>query len=202
MTFDLITILVVGTLLVFSAYTAFRFLGRYPTRTIHDVAAFLRPAEASEFESLLDPSQELNVRFRLSPQDFEAWQRKRLHLMAEYLQRMSHNALVLIEWGNTEAAELETRDPAINRQKRLMAQELVQAATELRLYAMLALIKVRFWLLLPSGASSFACSPSLSRLRNLFGINALTAYSRLKNAAGLLSLSYSTTFREDLLARL
>jgi hypothetical protein len=39
-------------------------------------------------------------------------------------------------------------------------------------------------------------------LRTLFGINALTAYSRLKDAAGLLSLSHSNAFREDLLARL
>jgi hypothetical protein len=202
MTFDLITISIVGTLLIFAAYTSFKFLGRFPTRTIDDVAPFLRPAEACEFEALLDPAQELNLRFRLSQPDFEAWQRKRFHLLLEYLLRMSHNALVLIEWGNMEAAEAEVRDSAQDRQKRQQAQELVQAATEFRLYAMLALIKLRCWLLLPPAISSLTCSPSLSRLRTLFGINALTAYSRLKDAAGLLSLSHSNAFREDLLARL
>jgi len=33
--------------------------------------------------------------------------RRRIHLMREYLLRMSHNALVLIEWGNMEAMKTE-----------------------------------------------------------------------------------------------
>jgi hypothetical protein len=87
------------------------------------------------------------------------------------------------------------------QQKRLLAQELVQAATEFRLYSMLALFKLRVWLLLPS-PFFLNFSPSLPRLRNLFGINALGAYNRLKSAAGSLGLAYSNTFQQDLLARL
>lgn len=200
--FDLITIFVVGMLLIFSAYTAFRFLGRFPKRTIDDVAPFLRPSETAEFEALLDPAQEVNVRLRLSPAEFHAWQRKRFHLMREYLLRMAHNALVLIEWGNMESLHLETRDSDQSRARRLLAQELVQAATEFRLYSVLALIKLKFWLLLPSALFSLTSSPNLSALRQLFGISGICAYARVKDAAGSLGEAYSNAFRQDLLARL
>src|SRR3954469_9998310 len=147
MMFDLITIVIVGGMLVMAGYTAFQFLGKFPKRTINDVTPFLRPSEAQEFESLLDPAQEVNFRLRLSPREFAAWQRRRLHLMREYLLRMSHNALVLIEWGNMEAFEQETNSQT---EKQALAQEMVKAATEFRLYSMLALFKLKLWLLLPS----------------------------------------------------
>ncbi len=200
--FDLITIFLVGGVLLFVGYTAFQFLGKFPKRTIDDVTPFLRPAEAHEFEALLDPALEVNFRLRLSPADFTAWQRKRFHLMREYLLRMSHNALVLIEWGNMESIEQEGRESLHCRQRQLLARELVQAATEFRLYSMLALIKVRLWLVLPSSLSALISPPSLPRLRNLFGISALGAYARLKNAAGELGHLYDCAFQQDLLAKL
>jgi len=202
MMFDLIAIFLVGTLLLFAGYTALQFSGKFPRRTIHDVTPFLRAAEAHEFELLLDPAQEVNFRLRLSPVEFASWQRKRVLLAREYLLRMSHNSLVLIEWGNMETFSQEACDSALSQQKRLLAQELVQAATEFRLYSMLALFKLRIWLLLPSSFFFLKFSPSLPRLRNLFGINALGAYNRLKNAAGSLGVIYSNDFQQDLLARL
>jgi hypothetical protein len=198
MMFDLITIVIVGGMLVMAGYTAFQFLGKFPKRTINDVTPFLRPSEAQEFESLLDPAQEVNFRLRLSPREFAAWQRRRLHLMREYLLRMSHNALVLIEWGNMEAFEQETNSQT---EKQALAQEMVKAATEFRLYSMLALFKLKLWLLLPSSCFP-GFVPDLSRLRSLFGINALNSYHRLKSTAGSLGLAYSDDFQQDLLARL
>jgi hypothetical protein len=201
MMFDLITIVVVGCVLIVAAYTALQFLGKFPRRTIDDVTPFLRPAEAQEFESLLDPAQEINFRLRLSPQEFASWQRRRFHLMREYLLRMSHNALVLIEWGNMEAFSAAQNGPEQASEKQLLAQELVQAATEFRLYSLLALFKVKLWVLLPSFCF-LGRTPSLPVLRNIFGINALGSYTRLKNAAGSLGLAYSNDFQQDILARL
>ena len=200
MMFDFITIFFVGSLLLFAGYTAFKFMGKFPKRTIEDVTPFLRPSEAHEFEGLLDPAQEVNVRLRVSPAEFAAWQRKRFHLMREFLLRMSHNALVLIEWGNMEL-EQEARDSIQCRQRELLARELVQAATEFRLYSLLALAKIRFWLVVPSSLF-LVSSPSLPQLRSLFGISALTSYARLKDAAGGLGQVYSSAFKQDLLARL
>jgi len=78
----------------------------------------------------------------------------------------------------------------------------VQAATEFKLYSLLALIKIRFWLVLPSSLSFLISPPSLARLRHVFGINAVTSYARLKNAAGVLGELCDLDFQHELLARL
>jgi len=201
MIFDLIAILLVGTLLLFAGYAALQFLGKFPKRSMEDVAPFLRPAESQELESLLDPALEANFGLRMSRPEFRQWQRRRIHLMREYLLRMSHNALVLIEWGNIEW----TQEDCISdrcREKQQLAQEMVQAATEFRLYSLLALTKMKLWLLLPSSLWFLIPSPSLPRLRSVFGIDAVRSYHRLKDAAGGLSLSYGNEYHHELVGRL
>ena len=201
MMFDIITIFLVGILLLFAIYTAIQFRGKFPKRTIEDVTPFLRPAEHEELESLLDPAQEANFRMRMSAQEFADWQRRRIHLLREYLLRMSHNALVLIEWGNMETTGTGS-DAETVIQRQLLAKELVQAATEFRLYSMLALAKLKLWLVLPSPFSLLLPSPSLPSMRRVFGIDALGSYQRLKTAASGLSLAHGLQFHDELLARL
>jgi hypothetical protein len=121
--------------------------------------------------------------------------------LREYLLRMSHNALVLIEWGNMEAHESGS-DAETVRQRQMLAQELVQAATEFRLYSVLALAKLKLWLVLPSPFSLLLPSPSLPSMRHVFGIDALGSYQRLRTAAGGLSLAHSHHFHVELLERL
>lgn len=196
MIFDFITILVVGAMLLFATYTAMQFLGRFPRRTIEDVTPYLRPAEFQELESLLDPAHEVNFRLRLSPKEFRSWQRKRIHLMREYLLRMSHNSLVLIEWGNMELMG-EAGPRSRSAETQALAQELVQAATEFRLYSFLALAKLKLWILF-----RVELSASLPGLRNLFGIDSLGSYHRLRNAAGALGLAHGREFHEALIGRL
>jgi len=201
MMFDIITIFLVGILLLFAIYTAIQFRGKFPKRTIEDVTPFLRPAEHDELESLLDPAQEANFRMRMSAQEFADWQRRRIHLLREYLLRMSHNALVLIEWGNMETTGTGS-DAETVIQRQLLAKELVQAATEFRLYSMLALAKLKLWLVLPSPFSLLLPSPSLPSMRRVFGIDALGSYQRLKTAASGLSLAHGLHFHDELLERL
>lgn len=196
MIFDLITIAVVGAMLVFAGYTVLQFLGKFPRRTIDDVTPYLRPAEFEELESLLNPAHEVNFRLHLSPEEFRSWQRKRIHLMREYLLRMSHNSLVLIEWGNLELGGDVTRFPK-SEQTKVLAQELVQAATEFRLYSLLALAKLKLWIIFRIDASA-----SLPRLRSVFGIDSLGAYHRLKSAAGALGLTHGDEYHRALLTRL
>ena len=201
MMFDIIIIFLVGILLLVAVYTAIQFRGKFPKRTIEDVTPFLRPAEHDEIESLLDPAQETNFRLRMPPQEFADWQRRRIHLLREYLLRMSHNALVLIEWGNMESAEIGN-DAEACHQRQLMAKDLVQAATEFRLYSMLALVKLKLWLVLPSPFSLLFPSPSLPSMRHVFGIDALGSYQRLRSAASGLSMAHGLQFRDALLDRL
>ena len=198
MTFDLIIIFLVSIVLLVAIYIAIQFRGKFPKRTLEHVTPFLRPAESQEIEALMDPGQETTFRLRMSRDEFAGWQRNRIHLMREYLLRMSHNALVLIEWGNMEALKGGERDSAQCREKQLLAQELVQAATEFRLYSMLALAKLKLWLILPSAVSFLLPSPSLPSLRNVFGIDAIRTYQRLKTAASGLSLAYNNHFHDEL----
>lgn len=197
--FDLIVITLVGILLLFAIYTAIQVLGRYPSRTMDDVTPFLRASEPQELESLLDPAHEMSFRLRMPPKEFAEWQRKRIHLMREYLLRMSHNALILIEWGNMEAIHSEHTPDS---ERHLLAQQLVQAATEFRLYSFLALAKLKLWLILPPPFKFLLPAPSLPALRKLFGIDALGSYKRLKSAASDLGLAYDIRFHQELIARL
>ncbi|HEV7552429.1 MAG TPA: hypothetical protein VGP65_12140 [Candidatus Angelobacter sp.] len=201
MMFDIITMFLVGVLLLSAIYTAIQFRGKFPKRTIEDVTPFLRPAEQEELESLLDPGQEANFRMRMAHHEFATWQRRQIHLLREHLLRMSHNSLVLIEWGNMEALE-EGIDAESVHQRQLLAQELVKAATEFRLYSVLALAKLKLWLVLPSSFSLLLSAPSLPSMRHVFGIDALGSYQRLKSAASGLSLAYSDHFHDALLERL
>jgi hypothetical protein len=201
MMFDFIVIFLVGILLLFAGYTVIQVRGKFPQRTIEDVTPFLRPAELQELESLLDPGQEASFRIRMAPREFAEWQRRRIHLLREYLLRMCHNSLVLIEWGNMESLS-PAKDAALGEGRRRLAQELVQAATEFRLYSILALAKLKFWLILPSTLSLLLPSPSLPSLRHLFGIDALGSYQRLKTAASGLSLAYNASFHQQLVERL
>jgi hypothetical protein len=196
MIFDLITIVAIGAMLVFAAFTAMQLLGRFPRRTSDDVAPYLRPAEFEELEALLDPGQEVSFRLRLSPHEFRSWQRKRIHLMREYLLRMSHNSLVLIEWGNMELTAQESSSSP-SEDVRALAQELVHAATEFRLYSFLALAKLKLWILFRLDVSA-----SLPALRKLFGIDSLDSYRRLKSAAGALGMAHGHNYHEALLNRL
>ena len=187
--FDLITIVLVGMVLLFAAYTAMQLLGKFPRRTLDDVTPYLRPAELEEIAELLDPAQEVNFRLRLTPEEFRRWQRKRIHLMREYLLRMSHHSLVLIEWGNLECFEGGS-GPRISPERQALAQELVQAATEFRLYSLLALLKLKVWIVFRMDRWPLVSAPSLPALRQVFGIDALTSYNRVKQAAGGLSVAY------------
>jgi hypothetical protein len=201
MTFTLITIFLVGVILLMAVYTVLQFLGKFPARTIDDVKPYLRPIELQELEEILDPANEANFQFRLSPAEFRALQRKRIHLMREYLLRMSHNALVLIEWGNLEWMGPGQRAD-LDKERRMLAQEMVQAATEFRLYSLLALLKLKFWILFRLDAWPVIPSPKVSGLRRLAGIDAVRAYQRLREAVAYLSEAHGGDYQEELVARL
>ena len=192
MIFDFITIFILAVLLLLAIYTFLKFLGKFPGRTIDDVTPYLRPTDMATFESILGAAEEVNFRLRLSPQEFRQLQRKRIHLLRECLLRMSHNALVLIEWGNMEWNGPHTE------QKRILGQELVQAAVEFRLYSLLALTKLKLWIIF----EPFFSVRSVRALRTVAGIDPVRAYSRVKLAAESLGLIYGLHFQQDLVSRL
>jgi hypothetical protein len=190
--FDLATIFITGVILLAAIYTVFKYLGKFPDRTIDDVGPYLRPINMEEFEAILNPAEEVNSRWRLSSREFQQLQQKRIHLLYEFLVCMSHNALVLIEWGNMEWMGPQSEE------KRELGHELVQAATEFRLYSLLALAKLKLWIVL----RPLLPVPTLTRLRKLAGIDPVRSYLRLKEAAALLGEAYGIRYQEQLSGRL
>jgi hypothetical protein len=167
----------------------------FPDRTADDVVDFLLPVDLEKAEILLDAQAETNLRCDLSRRDFRKLQRKRIHLYVAFVHRMAHNAAVLIEWANREA---EGGD----EQAALLARDLQQIAVEVRLYALLTMIKLRLWLLLRLDSWQVLPAPSLYEVREVGGILGLESYDRLKTAASFLFLEMGRQNFDELLQNL
>ena len=168
---------------------------RFPDRTSEDVIDFLLPVDFDKAAELLDPQVEAGLRQQLSPAEFRRLQRKRIHHYVAFVKRMSHNSAVLVEWANREA---QSQDP---RQAEL-AGKLQQLGVEVRLYSLLTLLKLRFWLLLRLDWWRVLPAPSLDDLREAGGIRGLDSYDRLKTAASCLFLELGQRDFEELLHNL
>ena len=147
---------------------------RFPKRDVDDVVPFLYPVDIALAESLLDPAAEFEFRWKLGPQEFREAQRKRMRLYLEVTRRMAHNSKVLVRFAD---AEKHSPDP----RRVSLASSLQQKAIEVRLYALLTRIRLRFWLLFRSDILSFM--PVLAHLRTAGDIDGLQTYNALKIAA-------------------
>jgi hypothetical protein len=147
---------------------------RFPKRDVDvdDVIPFLYPVDLSLAESLLDPAAEFEFRWKLSPRQFREAQRKRMRLYLELTRRMAHNSRVLVEYADAEKQSADLR-------RANLASALQDKAIEVRLYALLAGIKLRIWLLLRSDI----LKPVLAQLRTAGDIDGLETYHALKTAA-------------------
>jgi hypothetical protein len=168
---------------------------RFPDRTIDDVTDYLLPVDFEKAEGLLDPQTEAILRKELEPEEFRALQRKRMHHYLAVVQRMAHNAAVLIEWANREAR-------TATGQKLEMVTKLQQVGVEVRLYSLLALIKLRFWLLIRVESWRILPAPSLNDMRQVGGVKGLDSYDRLKTAASFLFIEMGQGNFEELLQNL
>jgi hypothetical protein len=149
---------------------------RFPKRDVDadDLIPFLYPVDVSLAESLLDPASEFEFRWKLSPPQFREAQRKRMRLYLEVTRRMAHNATVLVRYAD---AEKNSPDP----RRASLASALQERAIEVRLYSLLAGIKLRFSLLLR--ADILNSMPTLAQLRTAGEIDGLQSYGALKSAA-------------------
>jgi hypothetical protein len=104
--------------------------------------------------------------------------------------------------GDLQTADSQSLASDREKQRQAQAQELVQAATEFRLYSLLALAKLKLWIILRLDEWPLLPSPSLPGLRHLFDIDAVSSYHRLREAAGSLSLAYGYDYHQELSQRL
>jgi hypothetical protein len=167
----------------------------FPDRTVDDVVDFLLPVDLDKAESLLNPYAESALRSDLTRMEFRKLQRKRMHLYLTLVCKMAHNASVLIEWANREAEEADERTAQL-------AHDLQQRAVEVRLYSLLTMLKLRFWLLIRLDSWKMLPAPSLCELQETSGVHGLESYERLKTTASFLFLEMGQGNFDELLHNL
>jgi hypothetical protein len=145
MTIALVLILFSVAALVFLFYLA---RGRASLVTgVDDLRGYTRPVDIESFQNLIDPAEEEFLRANLTPANFRMVQRERLRATLGYVQCASHNASVLLRVG--EAARASS-DPKVV----LAAEQLVQRAIRLRLYALMTIPKLYVAIAMPSARLS------------------------------------------------
>jgi hypothetical protein len=107
----------------------------------------IRVVDLEAFRNLIDPEEADYLRSQLQPAEFRKIQRQRLHATAQYILCAAHNAAVLLKLA--ESARLSS-DPQVASR----AEQLVENAIRLRLYAFQAIPKLYLGMILPSRQSS------------------------------------------------
>jgi hypothetical protein len=125
----LILVLIAGIALTFFLFRL-RGFGVAPIES-SSLADQLLAVDLDAFRNLVDPDEEQYLREHLPPAEFRPIQRERLRAALDYIGGVSHNAAVLLHFG--QAARLSL-DPLVAE----AAHQLVDEAVRLRLYALVA----------------------------------------------------------------
>ncbi|HMK28780.1 MAG TPA: hypothetical protein VK473_03780 [Terriglobales bacterium] len=133
---------------------------------LDDLGGRTHRVDVEALRNLIDPEQELYLRTKLTPGDFRRLQRQRAWASIEYVGRIAHNAAVLLRLG--EAAR-KNPDPRIAA----AAQDIVDSALRVRIFALLALTRLFAQVALPGTATSAS--------------DIFQKYQQLTYAAGLLA---------------
>ena len=113
-----------------------------PIAGLDDLVGRTRPVDIDAFRNLIDPAEEEFLRENLPAGEFRAVQRERLRAAVEYVSCAAHNAAILVRLG--ESARLNL-DPKISE----AGQQLLDTALRLRLYALLATVRLYLGIALP-----------------------------------------------------
>ena len=133
MTFVLIALLLL--LLIAFGLLAITRSHRRTISGLDDLSGNTQAVDLASFQNLIDPGENQFLRSSLNSSDFRTVQRERMLAAAEYVQRISHNAGVLLQLG--QLARLNP-DPEIAT----AAQAMVERAARVRLISILALYKL------------------------------------------------------------
>ena len=105
----------------------------------------LKPLDLEAFRNLIDESEEEFLRTNLPRSEYRRVQRMRLRAAAEYVAGVSHNAAVLLQFGQ---AARRSPEPDIAEAGR----QLVDSAVETRMHALLAICRLYLRIAVPGTA--------------------------------------------------
>lgn len=168
----------------------YRFKHRPPSQVI----AFLRAVDTEELGSLLDPTAEEYLRLNLSKEQFRKEQRTRLWLALEYMGRLFHNALVVVEWAHYER---EGTRRACGAESPEASLDLIGACMQVRMYSFVLRMVIHFWLL-RMAILPFLPLPRVAKLVDKRSRALMEFYENMRCVAVQLSQSYGDGYREKM----
>lgn len=132
----IITLLLVSAALLVLVFLVWAARGQsQAVADLRDLPQQTKPVDLAGFRNLIDPEEEDFLRSSLSAHEFRIIQRQRTLATIAYVRCAAHNAAVLLRLG--EAAK-RNPDPRVAA----AAQQLVNGAVRLRIFAVLALLKL------------------------------------------------------------
>ena len=188
--------------LVFLAVVARTIVFRARPHKIDQVIFFLRKLDVSDFEALLDAGDEWTLQQSLSSESFRRSQEDRIRLVREYLHRVAHNVEAIQLWVAGEYELIKNKDRDSYTEKDSLVLEALQVAIDLRVYSLVARIKVWFWTVFRMCRCPGMLIPRVTDLRVQCGVNVLTKYRRLTEVTATLSLMYGKAYHDRLLQAL
>jgi hypothetical protein len=188
--------------LVFLAVVARTIVFRARPHKIDHVILFLRKLDVSDFEALLDAGDEWTLQQSLSSESFRRSQEDRIRLVREYLHRVAHNVEAIQLWVAGEYELIKNKDRDSYTEKDSLVLEALQVAIDLRVYSLVARIKVWFWTVFRMCRWPGMLIPRVTDLRVQCGVNVLTKYRRLTEVTATLSLMYGKAYHDRLLEAL
>jgi hypothetical protein len=172
---------------------------------LHDVDHVIllaRKLDPSGLETLLDAGEEWRLRQSLTAAAFRAAQAERILLTREYLQRLAHNTALIQLWVTREKKQLEAGNAEPGTERNPLIAEAVQLALELRIYSIVAGLKIWFWVAFRAHLWPGVLVPGVTTLRVQCGVNVIEKYRRLTGLAVALGARHGRTYHDRLLEAL
>lgn len=185
---------VAALLLFVGLVLLYRRIYRFTRRPPGQVIAYLRAVAPADVGGLLDPVAEQYVRLNLTKAQFRKEQRNRMWLALEYIGRLSHNALIMAEWGYYELKRTRrTRSPLDHE----TATELLSASVQVRMCGFVLRATMHVWLL-RMAVLPFLRPPSFEKLIDAGSTDLLEFYRTMTDAAMRLSQAYGDLHYEKM----
>jgi len=158
------------------------------------IPSFL-PVDMEILSELIDPAKQRHLQETYGRDELRRIQREQVQLTIECLRRMTHNAALLQQLGNSQ---LHSGNELICS----MAQEMIDAGVHVRLYTFLGLIVLHGWSALRLGTVPLFPRVKSTNLRELLSASLIPAYALLKDRADHLTCLKYCNFHEALLQNL
>jgi hypothetical protein len=199
MSFSLLLPFLMAAVLLVLAARATLYRPRY---RFEEVVRLVRKLEILDLLALFDPGEDWAIRTLCGKKEFRAMQRERLRQAREYLRRIGHNAEVIQTWAGALYEDIRLKPREDFTPQDFLIWEVLELATEVRVYHLSAVVKITVWTLLRAHSWPKRWRPHLSSLPIFGEGNLVKKYRALVETSTSLSRTYGQGHYEQLMAAL